>query len=845
MSASDPRDDPGGELRARRVGARLTQEELAELSGLSVRTISDIECGRTAHPRRSSLALLDAALGGARPSAHRLHPGDGPPSAADQDEPVAVPRQLPQSARGFVGRAGELAALTELVRGSDGVACAIAGTAGVGKTALALRWAHGAADGFPDGQLFVNLRGYDPDRPVPAADVLAGFLRALGVPGRAIPPGCDERAALYRSLLASRRMLVVLDNAGSAEQVRPLLPAAPCCVTLVTSRDALAGLIARDGVIRVNVDLLPLADAIALLQILAGGRAETDSASAAAIAAHCSRLPLALRVAAELAAARTGTPLADLVGELADERRRLDVLDADGDPRAGVRAVFSWSYRLLDSGAARAFRMLGLHPGLDLDRYAVAALTGSTLEQANRVLGRLARAHLVESAGPSRTGMHDLLRGYARELGAAEDTENEQRAALTRLFDHYLHTAASAMDALFPAERHRRPAVRAPGSPVPPVTEPGGARAWLDAERATLTAAVAYMAGHGWVGNISRLATILFRYLEVGSHYPEMYAIHGHARRAANDIGDRAAEAEALHGLTMVDLHQGRYQQASDQMRRALALCREAGDQVGQARALSNLSIARIQQGRYRSATATLRRALAIYRQVGDLFGEARAMNNLGLIELRQGQYRQAVGHLGPALALHRGVGDQANETVCLANLGLVDLRRGRYRQAASHLKQALVLSQRIGKPMSEAYSLANLGVVDLRQGRYRQAESRLRQALTLSREFGERSSEAEARNGLGAVLLATGRPGDAQAEHAAALNLASQTGEIYEQARAHSGLAASCHMTGEAAGALCHWQEALALYSRLGCPESGEVRARMAEAGLSAPATCRITPSW
>jgi tetratricopeptide (TPR) repeat protein len=749
-----------------------------------------------------------------------------------------VPRQLPQAVRGFVGRERELKTLTEILRGpgadgDPGVTSVIAGTAGVGKTALALRWAHQAADGFPDGQLFVNLRGYDHDRPMPAADALAGSLRALGVPGRDIPPGTDERAALYRSLLAGRRMLVVLDNAGSAEQVRPLLAAAPGCMTVVTSRDALAGLVARDGAARLDVGLLPMADAIGLLRALVGVRAAADPGATTALAGQCSRLPLALRVAAELVAARPAMPLADLVSELADEQRRLDLLDAGGDPRTGVGAVFSWSYRLLDPGVARAFRLLGLHPGPDFDPYAVAALTGTTLEQAGHVLDRLARAHLIEPAGPGRESVHDLLRGYTRRLTAAEDGEDERQAALTRLFDYYLHTAATAMDALFPAEQHRRPRIPAPASPAPPVIKPARARAWLDAERAAMAAVVAHMAAYGWPGHAIRLAATLFRYLEVGGHYPEIRTIHGHARRAAQDTGDRGAEAGALHCLTAVDLHQGRYQQAVDQMRQALGLCREAGDQTGEARALANLGIAVLQQGRYRPAAASLRQALALYRQIGDLFGEARALNNLGLIELRRGRYELAARRLERALELHRQVGDRANETNCLANLGLVHLRRGQYQQAADHLGQALVLSREIGKPVSEAYSLANLGVVDLRQGRYRQAASRLRQALTLSRELGEPSSEAEALNGFGEVLLATGRPDSARTQHATALGLATQIGEIYEQARAHDGLAASYYATDDARRALCHWEEALTLYTRLGCPEADHVRAQMATAGL------------
>jgi tetratricopeptide (TPR) repeat protein/transcriptional regulator with XRE-family HTH domain len=845
-----PLGGPRGLVRVRRLGAGLTQEQLAEMTGLSVRAISDIECGRTTRPRRSSVALLDAAL--IRSGAEGLEPGPGggpaAGSRADRSSVPAVPRQLPQTARGFAGRERELSALTEIVRepetaGGTGVMCAIAGTAGVGKTALALCWAHRAIDEFPDGQLFVNLRGYDPDRPVPAADALAGFLRSLGVPGRRIPPGIDERAALYRSLLAGRRMLVVLDNAGSAEQIRPLLPAAPGCVTVMTSRDALAGLVARDGAARLDVGLLPLADAVGLLRALVGARAEADPHAAETLAALCSRLPLALRVAAELAAMRPAMPLAELCAELADEHQRLDLLDADGDPRAGVRAVLSWSYRLLDPGAARAFRLLGLHPGLDLDHYSVAALAAITPEQAGHVLDQLARAHLIEASAPGRAAMHDLLRGYARRLAAAEDSESEQRAALTGLFDYYLHTAAAAMDALFPAERHRRPRVGAPASPspastAPPVAGPAGARAWLDAERPALAAAIAHMAAHGWRTHAIRLAATLFRYLEVGGHYPELRTIHGHARRAAQDADDRPAEIRALHELAVLDLHQGRYQEVIDQMTYALELCREAGDQTGQAGALANLGIACIQQGRYRPAAANLRQAVALYRQAGDQFGEGRAMNNLGLIELHQGRYQQATRRLERALALHRQVGDQANETNCLTNLGLVHLRRGQYQQAADRLEQSLVLSREIGKPISEAYSLTNLGILDLRQGRYQPAARRLRQALALSREHNERSSEAEALNGLGEVLLATGRPGNARARHAAALDLAIQIGETYEQARALGGLAATYHAAGDAGRALSHWQESLTLFTRLGSAEADQIRSQMTAAGLSGSAT-------
>jgi DNA-binding SARP family transcriptional activator len=396
--------------------------------------------------------------------------------------PPVVPRQLPGPVRHFVGRSAELAALTRLLeRGTEPalVVSAIAGTAGLGKTALAVHWAHQVAGRFGDGQLYVDLRGYDPGQPVRPADALAGFLRALGVAAPDIPAGTQERALLYRSLLAGRRVLVLLDNARDAEQVRPLLPGSPSCVVVVTSRDALAGLVASDGAHRLDLDALSPGEAVGLLRALIGERVDADPAAAAALAGHCARLPLALRVAAERAAAVSrDVPLAVLAGELADRQRRLDLLDAAEDPRTAVREVFSWSVRYLDDGAARAFRLLGLHPGTGFDAYDVAALTGSTLRHAGRLLDRLARAYLVQWAGPGRYGMHDLLRAYAAEQAAERDSEAGRRAALTRLFDHYLATAAAAAGTLYPADTDRPRVPRLAGA-ARPVTGPAGARAWL------------------------------------------------------------------------------------------------------------------------------------------------------------------------------------------------------------------------------------------------------------------------------------------------------------------------------------------------------------------------------
>jgi tetratricopeptide (TPR) repeat protein len=675
-----------------------------------------------------------------------------------------VPRELPGPVRQFVGRAAELADLTGMLerdsaqRSRTLVISAIAGMAGVGKTALAMQWAHQVADRFPDGQLHVNLRGYDPGPPISAADALAGFLRSLGVAEQEIPAEAEERAARYRSLLAGRRMLIMIDNAGDVEQVRPLLPGSPSCVTLVTSRDALAGLVARDGARRLDLDLL----------------------------------------------------------------------DAAGDRLTAVRAVFSWSIRHLDDEAARAFRLLGLHPGADFDAYAGAALTDTTLRQARWLLDRLARAHLIEPAGTGRYGMHDLLRAYAADQAGDQDSAQERGAALSRLFDHYLATAAVAAGTLFRGDPDQ-PALPRPAGPRPPVTSPAAALAWLDAQRSTLVAVAAHAADHGWTGHAIGLAATIFRYPDVG-HFTDAAAMHSHARRAAAQSGDRTAEAAALTMLGAADAAQGRLRQATSHLEQALILCREDGDRIGEARALGNLGMVDYCQGRYQQSAGRHRKALAIYLDAGNHAGQARELHALGIVDLRQGRYEQAAGHLWRSLALFRDAGLRSGEALVLGHLGELELRQGHYVQAAGHLRRSLGLGREIGNRPCQARALAGLGFSELRQGRRQQAIGHLRQSLALHSQSGNSSGQAEALNGLGEAFLAASQVAQASARHAAALALAIQCGDKREQARAHSGLASTCQATGDNGQARHHWQ-ALARYADPGTPEAEKARAQIAVA--------------
>jgi tetratricopeptide (TPR) repeat protein len=526
-----------------------------------------------------------------------------------------------------------------------------------------------------------------------------------------------------------------------------------------------------------------------------------------------------------------------VVSALADRQQRLGLLDAAGDPHTAVRAVFSWSYRHLDPGAARAFRLAALHPGPDLDPYAVAALTGMPLAQARQAVRALSRAHLIQAAAPGRHGMHDLLRAYGRELAEAVEGDTGQHAALTGLLDHYRHAAAVAMDTLYAYERHRRPAVPAAAAPAPPLGTPAAARAWLDTERATLVAVTVHAAAHGWPGHAIGLATTLWRYLDTGSYCTETLAIQAAARRAARLTGDRVAEGLALNYLAGVYRLQSRPEEAARHLQQALGLFRRAGERSRQAHALINLGIITQDQGRYDRAERLYRQALRVYDEIGEPAVRGRATGGLGEIEERQGRYDLAARHQEEKLTLAYAAGDHVSECYALVGLGAAILGQGRWREAAEYLDQGLARSRAVGLRQAEAEALARIGDLRLRQGSPREAAGRLHEALAVYREIGSRGGEAGALNTLGQALLAAGQPGEAACRHAEALALADQAGEKYEQARARQGLGDASHATGDPGAARVHWTQALARYAELGVPAAARVRARLGEPGSPAPA--------
>jgi len=747
------RAGPGGFgqlLRGYRSSAGLTQEELAQLSGLSVRALSNMERGRTRPSARSVRLVADALGMGQHARTQLLHAryGNADDPAADRAETdlglaykqSAVPRQLPAPVRHFAGRENELKVLTGLLDQAEAqapgtvVISAIGGTAGVGKTALAVHWAHQVAGSYPDGQLYINLRGYDPGQPMSPAEALAGLLRALGVPGEDIPAEQDERSALFRSLVAGRRMLVILDNARSAEQVRPLLPGTPSCMAVVTSRDSLAGLVARDGAVRMELDLFSLSDAVALLRTLIGGRVDADPGAAATLASQCSRLPLALRIAAELAAARPAVGLACLVGELADTQQRLDILNAGGDPHTAVRAVFSSSYQNLSQPAARVFRLTGLHPGPDLTVNAAASLAGIPPGRARRDLDALTRAHLLTEQVPGRFGSHDLLRAYAIEQATTTGSSAGRRAALVRLLDYYLHTATAADRLLYPLRRRIALAAAARWVTPDDLASHAQALAWLDAEHRGLLAAVSLAADNGYDVHAWQLAFSLETYFYRRSHWHDWAATQAVALAAACRLGDPYAQALALSGMANAQLQTGRPAEALTHLARALRLREEAGDVHGQARVHLYASRALEVQGRYRDALARCRRALALAKAAGApaLPLQAEALNSAGWALAELGEYHEALGYCQQAIALNQQLGNMHLQPAILDSLAYIHLQLGHNAEAASCYGRAIELFHELGHRYPKAEALACIGDAQQIDGNLPAAREAWTQALAI-----------------------------------------------------------------------------------------------------------------
>ncbi|MDB1087546.1 BTAD domain-containing putative transcriptional regulator [Streptomyces sp. ACA25] len=746
--------------------------------------------------------------------------------AAPRSQPP-VPAQLPHLARSFVGRAAELAGLSRLLtEGEDGGSAAplaiLAGTAGVGKTALAVRWAHRVREQFPDGQLYVDLHGYSPGRPVSPEDALDGFLRALGVEGTAVPESPAERAAQFRTLVDRRRLLVVLDNACSAEQVRPLLPGTSSCFVLITSRSALTGLTAREGAYRVDLDRLPVHEAQDLLRELLGSRVDAEPGAAAQLIQRCARLPLALRIAAELIRERSARRIGDLVRELADEQERLDLLDAGDDPHASVRTVFSWSYHQLPEASARLFRLCGLHPGQDMDTHALAALAGTGPGSTRRALDQLVRASLIDASPDTHLHMHDLLGAYAAELAAAEDPEEHRRAALTRLFGHYVHTAAAAMDLVWPPEGRAPLRTPPPAVPTPVFPAYEDALSWLDTERGNLVSSAVHARFHGWPDVTVDVADVLFRYLDNRGHYDDALTLHTHALSAARLRQDRTAEAGAARHLGVVHARLGHLGPAHQHMHHAYTQYQDSGGDSWAPLQLKNLGAVCTLLGRYPEAIGYFEQALALCpgNTGSELTTRAGALNDLSQVHIHLGQYEEALALAREALALAHQLGLPAREALARLRLGAVHERLGDYPQAHHCLAGALTLAEETGSRLVKA-RCHPLGHVLWQLGRPEDALACVRRCVRVARGSGDKPAQTSALNALGRLQLLGERPDQALGHHAEALATARGTGERYEEAQAHAGLGAAHSALGDGPTAREHRLAALALHRALGTPEA------------------------
>lgn len=679
---------------------------------------------------------------------------------AGEDSPL-VPRQLPTGAAHFTGRAGEmhvLDILRERVGSFEGTVAiaAITGAAGVGKTTLALHWAHQNVHKFPDGQLYVNLRAFGPSSaPIKAADAIRGFLDALGVRRDRRPRGIEAQAAFYRTVLADKRMLVVLDNATDEDQVRLLLPGSDGCLVLITSRRRLAGLATCEGATLLTLDVLSQPEALELLTARLGNAPTANAAEAAnQLALLCGRLPLALSIAAVRAAETPKSGLAALSTQMQDIGCRLDALDM-GERAGSVRAAFSWSYKNLSRPAARLFRLLAAHPGPDISLAAAASLAGCQVVHARRLLAELADAHVITEHVTGRWMLHDLLRAYANEQAQPEGDQTERAAARRRVLDHYVHTAWSAAVMLRPG---RDPGFEldTPRTGVEPETlqSPDDAMAWLDAEHRVLVEAISCAAATGCDTYAWQLAWALTDYFTMTGCWPDLTATMQTALEAAVRTGDVAGQARAHHGLGRLRLPPAALRASRRHLAQALGLYQELGDPIGQASVHCQLGIIIDHEGRTQEALAQAQQALNLARAAGHRGHEAGALNLIGWLHAHQGHHELALKRCRNALVLYRGIRDRLGEAGTWDSIGYVSHLSGNFDEAAEHYYRALQLSRDVRCRSAQATILDHLGDNCEAAGSQDAARDFWRQALAILDEmqFAETS-------GIRQKLHAPGRP--------------------------------------------------------------------------------------
>ncbi|WP_329562999.1 ATP-binding protein [Kitasatospora sp. NBC_01266] len=696
-----------------------------------------------------------------------------------------MPWQLPTDVGGFVNRTAEQEALDRLLVEHPPAAqvLVITGTAGVGKTSLALHWAHAVHGHFPDGQLYANLHGHDPHAPVAPVQVLDRFLRTLGPPAAAIPTDLEAMASSYRTLLAGRRMLIVLDNASSAAQVRPLLPGGPGCLVVVTSRHRLSGLSVREGARHLTLEVLAEHDAVELLRtVTADYRSGDDPAELAQLARLCARLPLALRIAAERAACRPRMLLDDLIQDLRDESSLWDALSGEDEEESeAVRSVFAWSYRALPTDAARLFRMLGLHPTGEFSTSAAAALTSASTRQTRRLLDGLAATHLVEQSAADRYRFHDLLRAYAVDQARSEQAPQESERAVRRVLGWYLH-AADAAQALMAPNEPRVPLDPVELTPEPPVFgDEASALQWFEVEHENLVAATRTATTMGLDDVAWRLAVVLRAFYMIRNPFQDWLATSQLGLAAAQRDADRHGQAELHESLGMAYTQSNHLDLAAEHYQAALAFRRELGGSFGEALTLNGLGLVELRRRRPAFAQDVFEHSVALFQDLHDAYWEPRVAVNLAEARLALGRSADAERLVRAGLETFREKGDRWAEGNALRVLSEIQLEARRENEALDSALSAVDLALELNNSVAEGHWLTQLGHAQRATGRAADALTSYHRAATLQRRLADRSREALAWDGTGQAYLALGRGKEASEFHRRALAVHRELGDGWQ----------------------------------------------------------------
>lgn len=741
----------------------------------------------------------------------------GGSTTASVGEAVPVPRQLPPEIFAFTGRATEIGDVVDALRRRPAAVVAVDGMGGIGKTALAVQVGHHVADDYPDGQLFVDLRGFAADTaPAAVTDVLADMLRAVGYKADALPVTVSERSALWRSVAAERRLLIVLDNAASSAQVQPLLPAAPGCAVVITSRRRLG----LDTAEPTSLDALPEAECAALFREVAGpGHSDAPDDTVSVITALCGSLPLAVRIAAGRLRARPAWTAADLAARLRDASRRLGELQ---DLDRGVATAFRLSYEQLSPADSRLFRLLSVHPGPDLNAAAAAALVGGSAAAADQALQRLVDDHLLQEHRAGRFRLHDLLRDFSAELAGRDD--EERVAAVRRLLDWYLAAAFGAAALLDPERAQRPPMSDVRVESTVSVTDSDEAVSMLEAERRSLVALVRLALHSDNLRHAAMLAVALFPFYYLRGYNDDFIATLELAAVAAGRIGDPVIEAEVLGSLPAAFGRAQRYEEAARPARRALELWLELGSRSGEARARNNLAVLAWISGDLEESDRQFQVAFSMMRELGDKRGEARVSNNLGEVARRVGRIDDAIGRYTRAIELFGAFGNHRGLANTLANRAAVRAFVGEWDAARADVLHAQRICDQIGHREGAVGVLNVRGMLHVAEGRPEEAAQCQSAALAQSRELGDPMLELQSLNGLGEALEAAGDPAALPTFQAAVDLLMPGTGQL-EAARAHRGLGRALLADGRRDTARAQLALAAAAYEVMGRPEAIELR--------------------